>query len=111
MPIQFDPDAALSADKSGIFSGGYYKGIFTDCKIINGNDQAKFVEFAFESDAGETLGFIRVNTKKRNGEDSFGRGKIMALMGLLNIKSIEPVGEEARIIEFVDKPIASGASF
>lgn len=104
MAIMFNQEAAMGADKGGyIQNGGYYKGKFTGSKIVSGKEKAKFVEFSFEADSGEQCNYLRVNTTKKDGERSFGFGKIMALMGIFDLKSIEPVGMENEIPELCNR--------
>lgn len=88
----FDERAATGADKGGIIQfSGVYKGRFT--KAVAGKTQngAKYVEFEFEAESGESCKYLKVYTTKRDGERAFGYGMMCALMGLLNFQTVDAV--------------------
>lgn len=88
--LTYSQDEAIKSDSSFITDSGYYKGTIQKVFLVQGNEQSKFCEIIFESDSGDSC-TLRIYTTKKDGCECFGRGKILALMGLLNLNSIDTV--------------------
>lgn len=93
--MKFNQDAAMSADKpQGIFESGVYAGSLQNVKINKRDSGAIFFEFELCTEDCGTAKYLSVCTTAKNGEKTFGYNKIQALMGLLNITEVTPVGNE-----------------
>ena len=112
---KFDEGAAHSAGGSGaILESGVYYGVFTEAKLVSTPNGARGVEFSFEeSDTGRQCRYIRVITRKNDGDKAFGYGLVNALMGLLKLTAISDaeIGEDSNgqpvrgLPALCDKPV------
>ena len=108
--LVFDSELALEADGAGFIKfGGVYNGSILSCKAFGSKvSNSRGVEFSLES-SGSIANYVKVYTIRKNGERIFGYNKIMALMGLFGMSSVETHrgndGEDY-IKGFCDKPIS-----
>lgn len=109
MEFNFEQQYAISADQGGYISEkGVYEGVLTKAELFTTPNGAKGIEFAFESTNGEKADYMKVYTRKNNGEISFGFGMAQSLLGLLGLKSvrIEPSFDTNTMPELCGKAIA-----
>jgi len=108
MEFVFEQQYAMAADQGGYISEkGVYEGVLTKAELFTTQNGAKGVEFAFESSSGEKADYMKIYTRKNNGEISFGYGIVQSLLGLLNLKKVNIVlnGEKNTMPELCYKPI------
>lgn len=109
MEFVFEQQYAINADQGGYISEkGVYVGFLTKAELFTTQNGAKGVEFAFEASSGEKADYMKIYTRKNNGEVSFGYGIVQSLLGLLNLKKVSIVanGEKNTMPDLCNKPIA-----
>jgi len=111
MDFTFDKKSAQGADRGGYISeSGVYTGMLTKAECFTTSGGAKGIEFAFESDDGSKADYIKVITRKKDGDTAFGLGHINALMGLLGLAKAATVadGDKVTLPSLCNKKISVG---
>jgi hypothetical protein len=95
-----DTDAAKQADNGGnrINETGKYIGKFTKAKKVVSNQGTEGIEFAFESNNGQSADYLSVWTINKDGKQIYGFKQLMALMTCLRIRDID--SKQGEVEEF-----------
>jgi hypothetical protein len=88
---QFNKDIAQKTGSNFIDQSGIYKGEITSAieKVYESGSES--ITFNVKTDDDETAKYMRIFTKKKGGESSFGYNQVQSLMGILQIRDAQPI--------------------
>jgi len=115
MKFSLDPKGARSVGKAQMIDiSGAYEGVFKDAYFIRTRSGAGFMHFDFLSVEGQRCN-ISMCVQKINGEATFNRAIVDAIMTVLRLKEVVSVSGDVnrngtvtpvdRFPELIDKPI------
>jgi hypothetical protein len=111
MRIDFNQNDAMNSDGGSLIDqSGNYKGKITKAEINQGNEQSMYITFGFESQTGDKTDYVRIYTRKKDGERCFGFNLVQALMGLLHLQSVEARqdGDKLTIPQLIGRSVGFG---
>lgn len=87
-----NPEQAKQASASArITETGKYIGRFTRAEEVKSKQGTEGIEFAFESNDGQSADFLSLWTVNRDGKEIYGMKMVNAIMACLRTRSIKPV--------------------